>query len=99
MWNIICRPKDQGGLGIDVLELKKKCLLSKWLFKLTNEERIWQEIIHNKYIHSKTLSQVTAKPLDSPFWQGLMKAKEDFLAEVLLKLDMVRTQGSGKIRG
>jgi hypothetical protein len=22
-WNIICRPKDQGGLGIEVLELKK----------------------------------------------------------------------------
>jgi hypothetical protein len=21
-WNIICRPKDQGGLGIEVLELK-----------------------------------------------------------------------------
>jgi hypothetical protein len=28
-WNIICRPKDQGGLGIEVLELKNKCLLSK----------------------------------------------------------------------
>jgi hypothetical protein len=23
-WNIICRPKDQGGLGIEVLELKKQ---------------------------------------------------------------------------
>jgi hypothetical protein len=22
-WNIICRPKDQGGLGIEVLDLKK----------------------------------------------------------------------------
>jgi hypothetical protein len=31
-WNIICRPKDQGGLGIEVLELKNKCLLRKWLF-------------------------------------------------------------------
>jgi hypothetical protein len=33
-WNIIYRPKDQGGLGIEVLELKNKCLLSKWLYKL-----------------------------------------------------------------
>jgi hypothetical protein len=31
-WNIVCRPKDQGGLGIEVLELKNLCLLSKWLF-------------------------------------------------------------------
>jgi predicted enzyme related to lactoylglutathione lyase len=23
-WNMVCRPKDQGGLGIEVLELKKQ---------------------------------------------------------------------------
>ena len=28
-WSIVCRPKDQGGLGIEVLEIKNKCLLSK----------------------------------------------------------------------
>jgi hypothetical protein len=37
-WNIICRPKDQGGLGIEVLDIKNKCLLSKQLFKLLNDE-------------------------------------------------------------
>ena len=77
-WEIICRPKDQGGLGVEVLELKNKCLISKWLFKLLNEEGVWQELIHNKYLYSKTLSQVTAKPMDSPFWKSLMKTKEDF---------------------
>jgi hypothetical protein len=30
-WNIICRPKDQGGLGIEVLDIKNKCLLSGYL--------------------------------------------------------------------
>jgi hypothetical protein len=25
-WNILCRPKDQGGLGIEVLELRKQML-------------------------------------------------------------------------
>jgi hypothetical protein len=33
-WNIICQPKDHGGLGIEVLELKNNCLLSKWIYKL-----------------------------------------------------------------
>ena len=55
-WNIICRPKDQGGLGVEVLELKNKCLLSKWLFKLLNEEGVWQELIQNKYLRDKTLA-------------------------------------------
>jgi hypothetical protein len=30
-WNVICGPKDQAGLGIEVLELKNKSLLCKWL--------------------------------------------------------------------
>jgi hypothetical protein len=85
-WNIICRPKDQGGLGIEVLELKNKSLLSKWLFKLFNEEGVWQELLQNKYLHSKTLSQVEAKPVDSPFWKGLMKVKEDFFSRGNFKI-------------
>ena len=32
-WNIIFRPKDQGGLGIEVLDVKNKCLFSKGLYK------------------------------------------------------------------
>jgi hypothetical protein len=77
-WNMVCRPKDQGGLGIEVLELKNKCLLSKWLFKILTEEGMWQQLITNKYIKNQTLAQVETKPSDSPFWKGLMHVKDDF---------------------
>ena len=77
-WNLICRPKDQGGLGIEVLTIKNKCLLSKWLFKILNEQGVWQELIQNKYLRGKTLSQVSPKPLDSPFWRGVLKVKQEF---------------------
>ena len=77
-WNIVYRPKDQGGLGIEVLEIKNRCLLNKWLFKLLNADGVWQELLRNKYLSSKTLSQVTTKPTDSPFWKGLMRVKDDF---------------------
>jgi hypothetical protein len=56
-WNIICCPKDQGGLGIEVLDIKNKCLLSRCLFKILTEEGMWQELIQNKYLKDKTLSQ------------------------------------------
>jgi hypothetical protein len=79
-WNIICRPKDQGGLGIEVLDIKNRCLLSKWLFSLLNEDGVWQELIQNKYLSQKTLSEVQPKPTDSPFWKGLMQVKDDFFA-------------------
>jgi hypothetical protein len=67
-------------LGIEVLEIKKQCLLSKWLFKLLNKEGVWQELLQNKYLHSKSLAEVTVKPNDSPFWKGLIKMKDEFFS-------------------
>jgi hypothetical protein len=32
-----------------------------------NEEGVWQELLKNKYLHSKSLAEVTMKPNDSPF--------------------------------
>jgi hypothetical protein len=39
-WDILCRPKDQGGLRIFDLQLQNKCLLAKWLVNLLNTEGI-----------------------------------------------------------
>ena len=77
-WNLVCRPKDQGGLGIKVLEIQNKCLLSKWLHKILNEEGVWKELLVNKYLGDKTLSQVQVKPMDSRFWKDILKGKDDF---------------------
>jgi hypothetical protein len=44
-WSIMCQSKDQGGLGMQNLEIHNECLLSKWLFKLINEEGLWQTIL------------------------------------------------------
>jgi len=79
-WDILCRPKDQGGLGILDLQLQNKCLLSKWLVNLLNTEGLWQSLLTNKYLRSKTLTQVKAKPNDSHFWRGLMRIKDEVLA-------------------
>ncbi|WVZ50605.1 hypothetical protein U9M48_001845, partial [Paspalum notatum var. saurae] len=37
-WPILCQPNEQGGLGVQNLDIQNKCLLSKWLFKLCNED-------------------------------------------------------------
>ena len=50
--------------------------MSKWLYRLSVEnDGMWAQILHNKYLQSKTLSQVTARLNDSPFWKGLMRTK------------------------
>ena len=63
-WEVMCQPKDQGGLGIQNLQIQNKCLLSKWLFKLLNEDGLWQELLRNKYIKNKTLGSCEKKPTD-----------------------------------
>jgi hypothetical protein len=70
-WNIVCQPKDQGGLGITNLAVKNICLLSKWLYRLLNEDGVWQQLLQNKYLGCKSLTQVQGKPGDSRFWSGL----------------------------
>lgn len=52
-WNILCKPKECGGLGIQNLELQNKCLLSKWLYRLLNEDGVWQKLLRRKYLAKK----------------------------------------------
>jgi hypothetical protein len=77
-WSVVCKPKDQGGLGIHDLQVKNSALLGKWLFKLLTEDGVWQTLLKRKYIGSKPLSQVLWKPGDSHFWAGLMASKKFF---------------------
>jgi hypothetical protein len=75
----LCQPKDQGGLGIRDLDIQNTVLLSKWLYKLLTTDEIWQQLIRNKYLGSKPLSQAYWKSGNTHFWAGLMKVKSDFL--------------------
>ena len=75
-----------GGLGIIDLDLQNKCLLSKWLFKLINEEGTWQSILRNKYLINKTITQVEHMPGDSHFWADLLGVKDIFLRLGLFKI-------------
>jgi hypothetical protein len=63
-------------MGIIDLDIQNKCLLSKWVIKLLNEDGLWQQIIRKKYLKGKTLSQVVKKVRDSHFWSGLMEVKD-----------------------
>ena len=59
-WDVVCRPKDHGGLGIHDLQVKNRALLGKWLFKLLTEQGVWQTLLRRKYVGfcSKALSQI-----------------------------------------
>jgi len=78
-WEVVCTPKDQGRLGVLNLSIHNRCLLSEWIFRLLNGDGIWQQLLRNKYIRDKTLTQVQYMPGDSQFWIGFMMVKGEFL--------------------
>jgi hypothetical protein len=75
-WSIMHKPRSVGGMGIIDLDIQNKCLLSKWIFKLLNEDGVWQQMLKKKYLKGKTLSQVERRKRDSHFWSGLMEVKK-----------------------
>jgi hypothetical protein len=78
-WHVVCQPKVLGGLGVSNLAIKNICLLNKWLYKLLNEDGMWQQLLKNKYLGDKSLIQIFRRPDDSHFWSGLMNIKDQFL--------------------
>jgi hypothetical protein len=54
-------------------------LLTKWWWKLYNEEGIWQKIIKFKYLKNKSILDVSHKQSDSAIWADLLKVKNIYL--------------------
>lgn len=58
------------------LVIKNLCFLGKWLWKLENEDGLWQKLLRAKYLGKKTLGQCKRKVGQSHFWNGLMQVKD-----------------------
>lgn len=86
-WEMVCRPKDQGGLGIINTQIMNDCLLVKWIWKIHQEpEELWFKILKAKYMKTGNFfnSKVTGS---SQFWQGLHKVKHLFKWGAIYKVE------------
>jgi hypothetical protein len=49
-WDRICKPKENGGLGIRDLRIFNIALLEKWWWRIRNEkESLWHKVLERKY--------------------------------------------------
>lgn len=78
-WELICRSKKKGGLGIKDIRKMNISLLCKWWWKLENESGLWQDLIQAKYIKQDLINTVKPKFDDSPIWKDLMKIRHIYL--------------------
>ena len=78
-WDVVCRPKSLGGLGIKSLKTQNNALLMKWWFKLFNDVgRPWRSLILQIYYTSTTPGdpQLRCMKIASPFWKSVLQTKE-----------------------
>ena len=97
---IACQPKEQGGLGIQKLDIQNKCLLSKWLFKLYNKEGVWEDLLGNKYFKKQDFNPSLSKSWGFTFLDGfniskgpVHEASKNLNSGMVLKSDSVKISG------
>jgi hypothetical protein len=77
-WPSVCRPKSVGGLGLLNSKKMNIALLSKWVWKLYQDEpSIWASIIKAKYRDADNLFEGSGHG-GSQFWKSLHKIKHFF---------------------
>ena len=69
-WEVVCKTKDQGGLGLGKLPLLNKALLGEWIWRFASELNCtWKWVICFKY----GAEELRWKPKDArgPYGVGL----------------------------
>ena len=65
-WDMVCRPKKKGGLGVLNLQIQNKALLLKYLHKFIHKQDVpWVMLVWNSHYDD---SPPHAKPTRGSFW-------------------------------
>ena len=85
-WDLICRPKNKGGLGILDLGFQNVALLLKHVNKFLNKAEIpWVHLIWNSYYH-ELVPQGTI-PCGSFWWKDILKLMDQFREVTWVKVN------------
>lgn len=93
-WEVVCCPKEYGGLGIGYIKERNLSLLGKWLWRFFNNSGgLWQFIIRNKYGMDRNGWDFThgISPNMSLIWRHIIKIYPLFTPHIRLVV------GNGKL--
>jgi hypothetical protein len=90
-WQVVCRPKEFGGLGIINTRIFNECLIAKWIWKIYKQkESLWVRLITAKYMPQGDFFKSNGR-VGSQFWKSLHKLKH------LFKWVAIHKVGNGRI--
>jgi hypothetical protein len=76
-WDLVCRPKNKGGLGIINLRIQNNALLLKHLHKFYNNEDIpWIHLVRDSYYHHAVPHAVVLA--GSFWWRNIISLSDEY---------------------
>ncbi|XP_042958094.1 uncharacterized protein LOC122293629 [Carya illinoinensis] len=70
-WNVICKPVEEGGLGVrDLMEVQES-LFMKFGWKLLKGDSLWAEFFKKKYIGQDHVYKAIQVQKGTRFWKGV----------------------------
>ena len=71
-WNIVCLPKEEGGLGIKDIDTFNLALLAKWKWNLFQHTgQLWVKVLESKYGRRRSLNDAPRVNNESIWWRDL----------------------------
>jgi hypothetical protein len=75
-WTTVCKPKEDGGLGVLNTRHMNTALMMKWIWKLyQNAQGLWADLIRDKYLGDRDLFASEVPTHGSQFWRAILKIK------------------------
>ncbi|GJR26775.1 RNA-directed DNA polymerase, eukaryota, reverse transcriptase zinc-binding domain protein [Tanacetum coccineum] len=86
-WKSICKPKEQGGLGIKNLQVWNEVLIVKQLWKvIAKKDTLWVKWVNTENLKGKSIWEITAKTNSSAGWKEMLKLRDKIRKHVLWKI-------------
>jgi hypothetical protein len=81
-WDVICKPKKEGGLGVRNLRLVNVSLLAKWKWKLlSRDDELWKDVVVARYgrdvMGKKCLGENDITSKGSLWWKDICLLDKD----------------------
>jgi hypothetical protein len=75
-WATVCKPKEDGGLGVLNSRHMNTTLMLKWIWKLyQGADGLWADLIRAKYLGDRDLFASEVPTQGSQFWKAIQKVK------------------------
>lgn len=80
-WDDVCRPKEEGGLGIRHLATWNMAILSKIIWNIhAKRDTLWIRWIHEVYLKNRSVWEWKPCPTDSPLFKRLAGVRDSIIS-------------------